>query len=362
MTTTGSSRAVRASRGMREQREGEGPHAAEQHDVLARDGHDVQQAAAPEVVDRLLVDAFVVAQHHALQHLADGRMHARAKVRARGEPQTVDQALQAAAPAADAQRPRSRRLSDDVLAAASQVAAVVELAPARPRAATLDRRRASRRSAAPSTSGPHESSANRWPSSRPRRRWAGSRTGRPSTDMAVTASVTWSSSIGRQVGEHRLQSETLSPDRAARSADPAARASRSAPTSQADRRGTGWPARRAARRRARRCRDVVPGAAGRRQPWRWPARRRRPATSPAIPASDAARPPQYAASSRCGGASRRNTGHTVMKSFMAANLASPMPGTFLISSIGLEAAVGRAVVDDLLRRGRADALQGVELG
>ena len=45
-----------------EQREGERPHAAQQDDVLAGDGHDVQQAATAEVVDRGLVDALVVAR------------------------------------------------------------------------------------------------------------------------------------------------------------------------------------------------------------------------------------------------------------------------------------------------------------
>ena len=65
-----------------EQREGERPHAAEQDDVLAGDGHDVEQAATPEVVDRGLVDALVVAEDHALQHLAHGAVHARAQMRA----------------------------------------------------------------------------------------------------------------------------------------------------------------------------------------------------------------------------------------------------------------------------------------
>ena len=79
MTTGSEKRRPRESRDA-QQREGERPHAAKQHDVLTRDRHDVEEAAAPEVVDGLLVDAFVVAQHHALQHLGDLAVKPRAKV------------------------------------------------------------------------------------------------------------------------------------------------------------------------------------------------------------------------------------------------------------------------------------------
>ena len=85
----------------------------------------MQQAAAPEGVDRTLVDALVVAEHHALEDLADGRMDGGAKVGARSAAQAIDQPLQTAAAPRDA-HVRPRRLEHHVLAATPQVAAVVE--------------------------------------------------------------------------------------------------------------------------------------------------------------------------------------------------------------------------------------------
>ena len=85
----------------------------------------MQQAAAAEVVDDLLGDAFVVAEHHALKHVRHRRVQPRAQVRARGQPKPVDDALHAPATTDEAQVVE-RRGEDDVLAAALEVAPVVE--------------------------------------------------------------------------------------------------------------------------------------------------------------------------------------------------------------------------------------------
>ncbi len=85
----------------------------------------MQKAAAPEVVDGSLVDALVVAEDHALQHLAHGWMNAYAQMRAGGQTQAVDGSLEAAAAPGDAQVGEAA-LKRDVLAAAAQIAAVVE--------------------------------------------------------------------------------------------------------------------------------------------------------------------------------------------------------------------------------------------
>ena len=98
---------------------------AQQHDVLAGHGHDVQQPAAAEVLDQRRVDALVVAEDHALQHLGDRRVHAGGEVGARRQPEPVDEPLQAAAAAADRQVGEVA-VEQDVLSAAPQVAAVVE--------------------------------------------------------------------------------------------------------------------------------------------------------------------------------------------------------------------------------------------
>jgi len=87
----------------------------------------VQQAASPEVVDRLLVHALVVAQHHALEDLADRRIHPRAQMSARRLPEAVDEALQPSPAPCDAQV-GERPAEQHVLAAAAKVAPVVELA------------------------------------------------------------------------------------------------------------------------------------------------------------------------------------------------------------------------------------------
>ncbi len=108
-----------------QERERERPHGAQQHHVLARDGHDVEQAAGPERVDGLLPHALVVAEDHALQHLGHGRAHAGEQVRSRRLPQPVHQPLQPAAAAGDGEV-REVRLEQHVLPAAPQVPAVVE--------------------------------------------------------------------------------------------------------------------------------------------------------------------------------------------------------------------------------------------
>ncbi len=109
-----------------EQHEHEGPHAAQQHHVLARHRQDVQQAAAPEVLDEAVVHALVVAEHHALHDLAHGRREAAPQVAARGHTQAVDPSLQPAA-APDHVQVGQRTREHHVLATAQQVAPVVEL-------------------------------------------------------------------------------------------------------------------------------------------------------------------------------------------------------------------------------------------
>ena len=109
------------------QGEHERAHGAEQHDVLARHREDVEQPAAPHVVDGGGRHRLLVAEHHRLEHLAHRRAQAAADVAAGREAQAVDEARQAAAAAGEAQR-GERRGEHDVLAAPLEVAPVVELA------------------------------------------------------------------------------------------------------------------------------------------------------------------------------------------------------------------------------------------
>ena len=115
-----------------EQREGERPHAAEQHHVLAGDRHDVQEAAAAEVLDERRVHPLVVAEDHALQHVRDRRMDTSGEMSARRQTEAVDDALQPPA-AAGHHQIGEVALEQDVLAMTPQVAAVVERAGTRVR-------------------------------------------------------------------------------------------------------------------------------------------------------------------------------------------------------------------------------------
>ncbi len=119
-----------------EEHEREAPHRAQQNDVLARHSHDVEQTAAPEVVDDLLGHALVVAEHHALQHVGDRRAKTRREVCPRGEAKPVDLALHPSA-TADQAKVVEIRGEHHVLAAAPQVAAVVETAVGRRRGQVL---------------------------------------------------------------------------------------------------------------------------------------------------------------------------------------------------------------------------------
>ena len=107
------------------QRENEGAHGAEQHDVLARYGEDVEQAAALHVGDGAGRHGLVVAEHHGLEDLAHRRTQAAADVAARRQAQPVDEAREPAAPPGEPQR-GERRGEHDVLAAPLEVAPVVE--------------------------------------------------------------------------------------------------------------------------------------------------------------------------------------------------------------------------------------------
>ena len=149
-----------------EQHEHEGPHAAQQHHVLARHGQDVQQAAAAEVLDEAVVHALVVAEHHALHDLAHGRREPAPQVTPRGHAQTVDPPLQPAA-APDHVQVGQRTREHHVLPAAQQVAPVVEL----PRLRRRRRRDAYTGDADLSALGEHAARVAR-PASRCRRRSA----------------------------------------------------------------------------------------------------------------------------------------------------------------------------------------------
>jgi len=85
----------------------------------------VQQAAAAEVVDDLIVHTFVVAEDHALKHFGDGFVEALVEVGPRGPPQPVDEPLDAT-PTADEAQVVERRGERDMLAAALEIAPIVE--------------------------------------------------------------------------------------------------------------------------------------------------------------------------------------------------------------------------------------------
>ena len=333
VATTGSSSAVRTQAVDAEQREGERPHGAQQHHVLAGHGHDVQQPAAPEVLDQRLVDALVVAEDHALQHLGDRRVDAGEQVGARREAEPVHEALQAAAAADDGQVGEVG-LEQHVLAAPSQVAAVVE----RARAWLRERLDAHRRQAQQRALG---EGAGRvvadsvCPSSSRRRRCAGSRIARPSTAVTRTASVTWSSlTAGRSMrtavsatcwpvyaGERRPLDgiEPGAADERARADEQRRRGLRRSAPSRAASASAGARAGRHEERRRRERRPLPAARAAAATP--------APGTGPR-------------SSRRAGGEEARAVAstppQTVMESFMAANLASPMPGTSLISSTVLK--------------------------
>ena len=81
----------------------------------------------PEVLLDDRIHALVVPEHHALKDVAHRRAHARRQVRAGGQAQPVDRALQTPATTRH-DEVGELRLEQDVLAAPPKVPAVVELA------------------------------------------------------------------------------------------------------------------------------------------------------------------------------------------------------------------------------------------
>ncbi len=249
---------------------------------------------------------------------------------------------------------------------------------ARPRCArrrTPSRRARQRRPGDPRWAEPRPRST---PARAPRRRWISSKSSsassrpRTSSTSPVVAVPGQSRAVG-QLQQQRLPAD-LGPRRPPRPtpARAAARAaSRGRRTDVAQRRGqaTGVD-RRAARvappspRRApRRPRAPRPAGGRRSRPRRAPPAR--PATAP----TRRRRGPRRARTARgdaCAGAttashSRAGRPHAVTLSRSDAIVASPMPGHLIELLDVREPAVGLAEVEDLLRRDRPDALQGVEL-
>ena len=109
----------------RQRGQGGAQHRAEQHHVLAGDGHDVQQAGAAEVVDRLRINVLGIAEDHAAQDLPHRRAHSLGQRAPSRHPQPVCEARKPATAAGELQV-RERGGRDGVDAASLEVPAVVE--------------------------------------------------------------------------------------------------------------------------------------------------------------------------------------------------------------------------------------------